>query len=504
MSTLYGTAKPALNETRGAVVAIRSSSEFFAQMTKPALKPISRKPATPTKAKPEPKTIALTPETLQRLGGVRLAELVLELSENDAPFKRRLKLELSGPQGAAHAVGKRLATLAKSKSYIEWHKVKGVHDELVDQRTAIVERIAPTETGMALDLLWQLTALAGPLLDRSFDGNGVLVTFFVESVVMLADVANAAKPPLGVLASQVMKAALGDDYGVYDDIVALMAPTMGDEGLTLLKDLMVTVQRAAVPKREAARHLGVCQRVLRDIADARGDVDAFIESYVTQEPLSRHALVQIAERLLKAGRAEEALAFLDRHLADDTARTPDWQRVRADVLEALGRQADAQAFRLACFRASLNADLLRAYIKRLPDFDDEEALDAALLYAQGYSPPIAAVSFLMNWPSYKHAAARIVADADRLSGNDYVWLTELGKALDEKYPLAATLVRRAMVRYTLSHAKAKRYKYAARHIKECQVSAAHIEDWHSHPDHDIWLAMMVAEYPRKFGVWDLV
>lgn len=124
--------------------------------------------------KPAPKTIALTADSLERLGAARLAQLVLELSAGSAVIKRRLKIELIGPNGAGRGIAKRLATIAKSKSYIDLRKVRVVHGELMDQRAAIMTLVAPGDPGAALDLMWQFMGLAKPLLDRSFDMNGIL------------------------------------------------------------------------------------------------------------------------------------------------------------------------------------------------------------------------------------------------------------------------------------------------------------------------------------------
>ena len=58
-------------------------------------------------------------------------------------------------------------------------------------------------------------------------------------------------------------------------------------------------------------------------------------------------------------------------------------------------------------------------------------------------------------------------------GNNYICLNRIvAKTLDDKYPLAATLARRAMIHFALTKAKTKRYKYVARHIRECAASAA--------------------------------
>ncbi len=78
----------------------------------------------------------------------------------------------------------------------------------------------------------------------------------------------------------------------------------------------------------------------------------------------------IAERMLAADRASEALAALDG--ASDGVRlgghSPDWQRVRIEVLDALGRCDDAQGERWQVFERGLDAGYLRAHLKRLLDF----------------------------------------------------------------------------------------------------------------------------------------
>jgi hypothetical protein len=462
------------------------------------------KPPKLPKPKFEPKTIALTAQSLERLGAARLAQLVLELSAGNAVIKRRLKIELSGPNGAGRGIAKRLATIAKSKSYIDWRKVRVVHGELIDQRAAIMTLVAPSDPGAALELMWQFMGLATPLLDRTFDMNGTLVALFVETLPMLADIATAAKPMPGVLAAQIRDCLLLDGSGTYEGLITLMAPMLGKEGFAKLRELFLAALDDKVANSARDDHKTLCQAALRDIADVQGDMDAFIATFAPTSRQSCDVSAQIGQRLLKAGRAGEALVYLDASAADAAKGHPLWESVRADTLEALGHKQEAQAFRLACFERSLNADLLRAYIKRLPDFDDEEALDKALLDAQDFPDLTKALSFLIAWPALSHASTRIIKDARKLDCNDYEWLTDIATTLDDKHPLAATLARRAMIDFALTKAKTKRYKYVARHIRECALSAAHIDYWQGHVDHQNWLAPLIDAYPRKFGVWDLV
>jgi hypothetical protein len=197
------------------------------------------KPSKPPKPKLEPKTVALTAGSLERLGAARLAQLVLELSAGSAVIKRRLKIELSGPDGAGRGIAKRLATIAKSKSYIDWRKVRVVHGELMDQRAAIITLVAPSDPGAALELMWQFMGLATPLLDRTFDMNCTLVALFVETLPMLSELAIAAKPMPGVLAAQIRDCLLLGGSGTYEGLITLMAPMLGKEGLVRLRELFV-------------------------------------------------------------------------------------------------------------------------------------------------------------------------------------------------------------------------------------------------------------------------
>ncbi|MEO6716308.1 MAG: DUF6880 family protein, partial [Novosphingobium sp.] len=180
---------------------------------------------------------------------------------------------------------------------------------------------------------------------------------------------------------------------------------------------------------------------------------------------------------------------------------PDWERVRIDVLEELGRSNDAQAERWAIFERDLNADYLRAYLKRLPDFDDEEAEARAIGHARGYAGFHQAVAFLVNWPAHDAAAALILDRHSELDGDHYWLLTPAADALDQRHPLAAMLMLRAMIGFALDKARSKRYGHAARHLKTCDYLAKRIDDSGIHPDHDAWVADLRLRHGRKAAFW---
>lgn len=107
----------------------------------------------------------LNAKNLAGLGSDRLAELVLELTAGDSAAKRRLRLELASCRSggdAAAEIRKRLVTIAKARSYVDWRKIKALalDLDLETQRVAITTYVAPRAPAEAFDLLWRMLALA--------------------------------------------------------------------------------------------------------------------------------------------------------------------------------------------------------------------------------------------------------------------------------------------------------------------------------------------------------
>ena len=116
---------------------------------------------------------------------------------------------------------------------------------------------------------------------------------------------------------------------------------------------------------------------MKDIADAQGDVDAYIGQY---DEATREKAPKIAadrRRVAEALATIEAAEHRDRGWPDF-----DWVDARIAALEGLDRQDDAQAARWSCFQRALSAPHLKAYLKCLDDDLDaeEQALDDALRY----------------------------------------------------------------------------------------------------------------------------
>ena len=171
------------------------------------------------------------------------------------------------------------------------------------------------------------------------------------------------------------------------------------------------------------------------------------------------------------------------------------------MLDALGRHDDAQDYRWERFIATLDSGHLRAFLKNLPDFEDFDAEQRAIAHARGYGDVHRALAFLVSWPALDRAAALAVERAHAIDGDLYELLTPAAEALEEKHPLAATILRRAMIDYTLGQARSSRYGHAARHLAACARLARRIGVFGNIADHDDYLGRLRESHGRKAGFW---
>jgi hypothetical protein len=368
--------------------------------------------------------------------------------------------------------------------------------------------------------------IAPSIYERCDDSSGTIGSIIASARNDLAVVATPSGQVAVDLADRVFTAVCANDYGQFDGLIGIMTQALGPEGLGLLKAKLEELasdrsedatgrgrQVIGISTRgpiyaddyERGRRARLVRSALTEIADALGDVDGFASKYSDDERTNPAIAAAIAERLLSAGRAGEALAVLEKasRVFRQGGNWPDWQRVRIDVLDGLGRSSDAQDERWLVFERSLDAGYLKAHIKRLPDFDDMEAEERALTFASQFPSFHQTLSFLIDWPAHDRAAALILARCSELDGDHYWLLTPVADAIEQRHPLAATLALRAMIDLSLDASKVKRYGHAARHLQTCEYLSKRIEDFAGHANHAHYMAELKSRHGRKTGFWNV-
>ncbi|MGN7871516.1 DUF6880 family protein [Paracoccus sp. 22332] len=471
----------------------------------------------------------LNKANLEKLGAEKLAELVMDLVQGSAALQRRARMELSAAQGPADVaadIRKRFASLRRSTSYVDWSKQRALVKDLRGLLGMIETTIAPQDADEAFELLWSFLQLAPSIHQRTDDSNGAIGDVMGAAMEMIGKLSGRISVHPKTLAERVIHAVSEADYGEFDGIIPATTEILGQDGLEHLKQITDAWAAAPATDHELARYQGIglssspadsVRRhrqitrsiILADVADAQGDVDAYMARYSAEQLTYGTIAPDVARRLLDAGRIDEAFDIVNRARAADAGTSfrmvqGELDEVYEECLEKLGKLDQLKAHLWDRFEQSLSARSLRKYLKLLPDFDDIEAEEKALDIAEGHSHLGAAISFLVGWPSHDRAARIVMARADQLDGNAYHLLTTAAEALEAKHPLAATLMRRAMIEDTLDGGKAKRYRHAARHLAECQSCHLAINDHGSFPTHEQFVAALKQRHGRKYGFWQLV
>jgi hypothetical protein len=460
----------------------------------------------------------ITIDTLTELGAHKLAELLIAGAAGNRQLKQAIDLAISAKEGPVvleAAVRKRLAGFAKSRSMPSYERGREIIFELDELRGMIVEDIGVENPRLALDLLWELIELHPSILEFIDDSSGYVGEVFSNACDDLGPLAERASIDPDELAALVFQKVTNNHYGIYDGLITSLEVALGREGRARLRGLLLQRRQQyltndKVAANDAGHHdftLGGLSLALRDIAAIESDIDAFIDTYQGRDLTNPHFASEIASQLLRAGRAVEALSYLDRAQPSEQNRhfgQLKWTDIRIAALEALKRTDEAQALRLAFFQVHLSPPHLREYLRRLPDFEDFEAEQRALDHVVGHANVHAALSFLVEWPAHERAAQLVLSRNKEIDGDRYELLDPAASLIEGKHPLAAVLLRRALIEVTLRKGRATRYKHAARHVREIDSSNSQIKDYKNFETHDQFMERLRKTHPRKTGFWPLL
>lgn len=469
-------------------------------------------------------------KNLEALGATQLAAMMLEFCENDREIKRRVRFELAHAAGGGELAGevrKRLATIARSRSFIDWDKARTFVKDLDTQLEMITEKVAPDTPAEAFDLLWRFIALAPSVHERVDDSRGEVGDVFYTAMQAFDDIAPRAGQDGEALAARIFAAISDNGYGQWDDLISHLGQALGSVGIARLKTLIADDAAASLldnpARKDRATPMGGSrfghsldrdwsERLramevrgwLQEIADLEGDVDAFLAEYSGDDLLNLAWAAEAATRLTSAGRAEEALEILirARDAAKDDYTRHEWDQAYMAALDALGHVGTLQDFRWERFKATLSVNYLRDLLKAMPDFEDVEKEDEAKAFAMQHKVFERALDFFLTWPDLACVADLVLTRAGELDGNAYYALTPAAEKLEAGHVLASVLCRRAMIRYTLDKARSTRYKHAIKHMAACESADASIADYGDIPDHAAFAAKLREAHPRKSGFWN--
>jgi hypothetical protein len=383
----------------------------------------------------------VTPENLATLGAGRLAEILAEVAAGRPELKRRLRMELAAEQGAEHLaveIDRRLGSLGSSRSKVSWRQRPAFVRDLDALRGLIADRLAALDRIGALERMWLLMDAARLVGGRIRDKDGALAAVFDR----------AAGDIGGLLA--------GDDLARG---AAALVDAMVTSPQAWARWLPVVLANAPEGFADAALRLMSARAgaqpgwiiLIRQLADAAGDVDAWMATFPPEALRMAPNAAEAGRRLLDAGRVEDAGRVLEA-AAPAKARgrwpgakrsEPDfaWESAWFDWLDRSGQAQAAQAARWASFERTLSVERARAFTRRLDDFEDVEAEQRAFELATAHEDFGRGLRFLMEWPALGEAGRMITARPDEVGADPEQAELWAGR-LRSRNPKAAELLLR--------------------------------------------------------------
>ena len=225
--------------------------------------------------------------------------------------------------------------------------------ELEELRATIVETMAAADSRLAFELLWEFLDLHPSILERVDDSSGRVGSVFRMACDDLGPIAQQARIEPEALAATVFEKVTNNGYGIYDGLVVALAAALGQKGRAALRRLLLQRRQQYLTEDRRAEIAGgrydftlsCLALALRDIAECEGDADAFIDTYQGRDLTNPRFASEIALQLLRSGRGQEALGYLDRATPSAKNRhfgQTEWTDARIAVLDALQQLSEAQ------------------------------------------------------------------------------------------------------------------------------------------------------------------
>jgi hypothetical protein len=439
---------------------------------------------------------------VERLGARRLAEIVINHCDRDEGLRQTVRIALA-TSAPSDTLVKTLATeidaVRTSRHFYGYRESNVLAQELDRIRQGITEYLLPAQPRAAAELLGRLIRLDANVYERSDDSDGVIGDAIGEAVTDCGRAwAAAPERDRKILAAEVFDLFTSDEYGARREVITAFSEALGKSGLDELERMVrERLDRALTGKHDYRQQ--ALTIALENIADARGDVDGYIaaQRLAGTENL---AVKEIGERLLAAGRLEEALHWLDRPDVPEHRRG-DIGRLKVDILDRLGRTEDAQAVRWSMFVTSMSAGILDEYLGRLPEDVVAEARQRAIATACRH-PDVHQCLHLLAELSPDIAADLVHRRLGEIRGEAYWALRPVAEHLTESHPVAAVLLYRQMADAVLRRAQSQYYDHAVRDLIAAERLVPNVEDWLGHPAQEAYRQQVATEHRQKRAFWE--
>jgi hypothetical protein len=438
-------------------------------------------------------------ELLTATNHEKLVDILLSLHTSNHDIQKQLDIIFAGldedPKKIVSMINKEISSLKRSTKFVDYYESDSLAHRLDNLRLRISNDLTTKSAKIAFETMLDFLDLHKNTLARVDDSNGTVSGVFVTACEDLGNIAQQTDHLNDQeIVEIVFSRFMNNDYGIYDDIIHHLKGILKDNGLNLLQ--------ARLEQTSNEKNISKIKIGLKSIADCANDVEAFIRACLFKNGVRAHEHIEIARRLIKHWRAQEALKWLD---SMGIPSHHHWQEDRTELkiqaLELEGNYEQAQKERLSWFADTLNPKLYGDILKAAkPDFKEtfkSDSINKALQFLQ----PHIALNFLVQIQEFDYVARFVHLRGNEFSGREYYTLRPAADLLQAIDPIAATLLYRKMIEAILEETKSKYYNYAAKDLVTCKVLDTKITDWQGLQRHDEYFKELEIKHKRKISFW---
>lgn len=239
-----------------------------------------------------------------------------------AKSDRLLRARLAAAAGHQHAfddrdVRDRLARAIDIPDFVDYAGAYGYFVQIGNALDEVERLIGAGFADAAIALAEYALELLESAAERVDDSDGGVFEAIARVDEIHLAACQAGSPDQVELAQRLVARAVSSEYEVFLDVLPAYEEVLGSAGLARYRELVEQAWRKLPPKKpdDYSTRRFVITRLMENLGESSGGVDGLIE-VLARDVTSAYDVLRIAERLCADGRDDEALAWLERGLAD--------------------------------------------------------------------------------------------------------------------------------------------------------------------------------------------
>lgn len=393
-----------------------------------------------------------------------------------------------------------IAAIRAGRHFMGRGRAREFAGRLHETLEAIEQWILPVNPQSALDLVARFITRDHHAFEMADDSDGAVGDLFRRACALFA--ASASRCPSAKVMPVLRRLLKQNDYGARDTLLDGVAGYLDHDHIARLINELREEMRA----RGGESWSNQPRLWLMAAADSLGDPELYeaacLQGSARKAPVLR---LHVAQRYLRAGRADEAEARMPENAESCGGYAHEWFETRVNLFRALGRESELRQALWSMFVLSPSRSVFDALLAAAPEADHQALLEKARAeIMRDHRTPAEQATFFVALGDLGRASGAILTRPKDLNGDLYYQLLSLGEALEADHPEAATAVFRALLESILDRAQTKTYRHGARYWHRLDDLARRVADWTSLEPHESYRTSMEARHARKSSFWRAV